>query len=56
MADKKILLAKYPSNPGKTKIITVNFLINFVGGPTNLPLSSSLTKSGYLELILYSQL
>jgi hypothetical protein len=30
MGDKRILLGKYPSYPGKIKITKVNFLMNFV--------------------------
>jgi hypothetical protein len=33
MGDKKILLGKYPSYPGKTKITKVNFLMNFIRLP-----------------------
>jgi hypothetical protein len=32
--DKKIILDKYPSYSGKTKIIKANFLMNFVRLPT----------------------
>jgi hypothetical protein len=33
MGAKKILLGKYPSYPGKTKITIVNFLMNIVRAP-----------------------
>jgi hypothetical protein len=44
MGDKKILLAKYLSYPGNTKITKINFLMNFVQLPPELAFKKNLNQ------------